>query len=71
MLNYGSEGGYQTSYRSSWGTCFQILAIVVTVLFTVEQFNLWYNYKETTFTSTIKEDHFDDQSYSFTEDDGF
>ena len=59
MLNYGSESDYQTSYRSAWGTCFKIFATIVTVLFTVEQTNVWLNYKETSFISTVVQDHFD------------
>ena len=59
MLNYGSESGYQTSFRSAWGTCFQIFATIIMVLFTVEQAGAWYNYKETAFTSTVVQDHFD------------
>ena len=71
MINYGSEGRYQTSFRSALGTCFQICAAIVTFLFTLTQFNVWLNYKETSFTSTVIQDHFDYEGYAFTEDDGF
>ena len=71
MLNYGSEVGYQTSYRSAWGTCFHIFVTIITVIFTVEQINIWLKYKDTKFMSYIVQDYFDDDSSGFTEEDGF
>ena len=44
MLNFGSDGNHQTSFRSAWGACFQFFVTSLTLLFTVQQINVWYNY---------------------------
>lgn len=71
MLNYGSDGSHQTSYRSALGACFQLIISVVTVLFTFQQASVWFYYKDTTFTATTIQDYFDQEDYKFTEGDGF
>ena len=69
IFNYG-EGGTSSTYRSSVGACLNILFLFITLVYTIQQTQVMFNYTGTTFTTVMLENELS-SDYSYTEENGF
>ena len=69
QINLNYENG-SSSYRSAIGSCFSIFIFLLTIVYSIQTFQIFLGYKGTQF-STSTNNSFHDSSYIFTQENGF